>query len=71
MQHNQTFRDVAVNGETIKLLNHPMRYDGKLPEACAFALRPGADTRDVLQQAGFRDAEIHELLASQVAFAAD
>jgi crotonobetainyl-CoA:carnitine CoA-transferase CaiB-like acyl-CoA transferase len=71
VQHNQTFRDVAVNGETIKLLNHPVRYDGKTLDACAFALSPGADTREVLEQAGFRDSEIRELLKSNVAFAAD
>ena len=71
VQHNQTFRDVAVNGETVKLLNHPVRYDGKTPDACAFALNPGADTREVLAQAGFGDAEIRELLKSNVAFAAD
>jgi crotonobetainyl-CoA:carnitine CoA-transferase CaiB-like acyl-CoA transferase len=71
VQHNETFRDVAVNGETIKLLNHPLRYDGKTPDACAFALRPGADTRDVLAKAGFGEAEIRELLDSKVAFAAD
>ena len=71
VQHNQTFRDVAVNGETVKLLNHPLRYDGKAPDACAFALSPGADTREVLANAGIGEAEIRELLKSNVAFAAD
>ena len=71
VQHNQTFRDVAVNGKTIKLLNHPVRYDGKMPDACAFSLSPGADTRAVLEEGGFRDSEIRELLNSKVAFAAD
>ncbi len=71
VQHNQTFREVIVNGETARILNHPVRYDGKTPDACAFSLSPGADTRQVLQQAGFRDPEIHELLKSKIAFAAD
>jgi crotonobetainyl-CoA:carnitine CoA-transferase CaiB-like acyl-CoA transferase len=71
VQHNETFQDVTVNGETIKILNHPVRYDGKTTEACAFALRPGADTRDILEKAGFADAEIRDLLVSKVAFAAD
>jgi len=71
VQHNQTFREVTVNGETARILNHPVRYDGKTPDACTFSLSPGADTRQVLQQAGFRDSEIRELLKSKVAFAAD
>jgi crotonobetainyl-CoA:carnitine CoA-transferase CaiB-like acyl-CoA transferase len=71
VQHNGTFQDVAVNGETFKLLNHPLRYDGTTPDACSFALRAGADTREVLANAGFADAEIRELLDSNVAFAAD
>ena len=71
LQHNGTFRDVAVNGETIKLLSHPMRYDGKTPDACGFALSPGADTRDVLEKAGFGAAEIRALLDAKVAFAAE
>jgi crotonobetainyl-CoA:carnitine CoA-transferase CaiB-like acyl-CoA transferase len=58
LQHNGTFRDVAGNGETIKFLSHPMRYEGKTPDACAFALHPGAGSRDVLQQAGFGETKI-------------
>jgi crotonobetainyl-CoA:carnitine CoA-transferase CaiB-like acyl-CoA transferase len=71
LQHNGTFQDVTVNGETIKLLSHPMRYDGKTPDACSFALSPGADTRDVLEKAGFGAAEIRALLDAEVAFAAE
>jgi len=71
LQHNGTFQDVTVNGETIKLLSHPMRYDGRTPDACSFALSPGADTRDVLEKAGFGAAEIRALLDAEVAFAAE
>jgi hypothetical protein len=48
-----------------------LRYDGETPYAAGFALRPGADTRDVLASAGFAEAEISDLLAAKVAFAAD
>lgn len=71
LQHNGTFQDVTVNGETIKLLSHPMRYDGETPGVGTFALRPGADTREVLEQAGFGAAEIRALLDAKVAFAPD
>jgi crotonobetainyl-CoA:carnitine CoA-transferase CaiB-like acyl-CoA transferase len=68
LQHNETFRDVAVNGETIKLLNHPLRYDGRVPDCRGFALQPGADTRTILADAGFSAGEIGELLADKIAF---
>lgn len=71
VKHNDTFIDVAINGETVKLLNHPNRYDGRGAEKFEFALKPGAHTREVLGRAGFSDAEIAELIRSQVAFAAD
>jgi crotonobetainyl-CoA:carnitine CoA-transferase CaiB-like acyl-CoA transferase len=71
LQHNRTFHDVPVNGQTIKVLNHPNRYDGKGAEHFEYALEPGANTRDVLGNAGFSDAEIRELLKSKTAFARD
>jgi crotonobetainyl-CoA:carnitine CoA-transferase CaiB-like acyl-CoA transferase len=71
VQHNQTFVDVPVNGETVKLLNHPNRYDGKGPTKFEFALRPGAHTREVLGNAGFSEDEVRDLLGSGAVFAAD
>lgn len=71
VQHNGTFVDVPVNGESVKLLDHPNRYDGRGAEKFEFALRPGAHTREVLGNAGFSDSELGELLASQVVFSAD
>lgn len=71
VKHNETFVDVPVNGETVKVLNHPNRYDGRGAEKFEFALQPGANTREVLGNAGFSDAELKELLRSKVAFASD
>jgi crotonobetainyl-CoA:carnitine CoA-transferase CaiB-like acyl-CoA transferase len=71
LQHNRTFHDVPVNGQMIKVLNHPNRYDGKGAEHFEYALEPGANTRDVLGNAGFSDAEIRELLKSETVFARD
>jgi crotonobetainyl-CoA:carnitine CoA-transferase CaiB-like acyl-CoA transferase len=70
LQHNQTFFDAAVNGETVKLLNHPLRYNGNPAPKARFALEPGADTRMVLASSGFGDAEIKALLRDSVVFAA-
>ncbi len=69
VQHNQVFQDVEVNGETIRLVNHPNRYDGAAPAVPTFALETGADTRDVLAEAGFAEAEIEELLKDKVVHA--
>lgn len=67
-RHNETFRDVSVNGETARLLNHPLRYDGAVPGHRFFSLTRGADTRPVLEESGFSSAEINELLRHRVAF---
>lgn len=71
VRHNEVFVDVPVNGETVKLLNHPNRYDGRAAEKFEFALQPGANSREVLGNAGFSDAEIRDLLKSEVVFAPD
>jgi crotonobetainyl-CoA:carnitine CoA-transferase CaiB-like acyl-CoA transferase len=71
VQHNETFVDVPVSEETVKVLNHPVRYDGRAAERFEFALKPGAHTREVLEEAGFSDTELHELLRSEVIFAAN
>ncbi|GAC1327344.1 MAG: CoA transferase [Beijerinckiaceae bacterium] len=69
--HNGTFHDVSVNGDTMKVLNHPNRYDGKGAERFDYALRPGADTREILESSGFSGAEIGELIQSKVVHTAD
>lgn len=69
VRHNEVFRDYDVNGETIRLLNHPNRYDGKAPQRCDFALEQGADTREILGEAGYGDAEVAELVKSGVVHA--
>lgn len=64
--HNQTFREVDVNGETVTLVNHPNRYDGKVPEFKGFALAPGAHSRELLAENGFDDSEIATLVQKGV-----
>jgi crotonobetainyl-CoA:carnitine CoA-transferase CaiB-like acyl-CoA transferase len=70
LKHNNTFSDADINGETVKLVNHPVRYDGAPPPVASFALTPGAHTRDVLAGAGFSDSEINGLLRDDVVYAA-
>lgn len=69
VQHNQVFGEVAVNGEPVRVLNHPLRYDGKVPGEPRYALTQGADTREVLGATGFDDAEIARLMDEGVVHA--
>jgi crotonobetainyl-CoA:carnitine CoA-transferase CaiB-like acyl-CoA transferase len=62
---------VDVNGETITLLNHPLSYDGHVPDFRGFALKPGADTRAVLEESGLSSAEINKLLVDKVIFSSE
>lgn len=68
LAHNGAFFDASVNGETVKLVSHPLRYDGKVPEFSGFALDAGAHTRSILEEAGYSGVEVAELFRNKVAF---
>jgi crotonobetainyl-CoA:carnitine CoA-transferase CaiB-like acyl-CoA transferase len=71
VRHNGTLREETVNGEAATLVGHPLRYNGKSPEHCYFALTAGADTRAVLAEAGFSEAEIGAFIGEKLVFAAE
>ena len=64
IRHNQVFREIQVGSGTATLVNHPLRYDGQVPELRRLALRIGEDTREVLAELGYAGEEIDRLLAS-------
>lgn len=66
VQHNEVFREVNVNGETARVVNHPLRYDGKVPGEPRYALQHGADTREILAETGFDEGEIERLIDESV-----
>jgi crotonobetainyl-CoA:carnitine CoA-transferase CaiB-like acyl-CoA transferase len=68
-RHNGVFQSVPINGETATLVAHPVRYDGQVPTVRHLALEAGADTRPVLEQAGFCDSEIADLFRNKIVFA--
>jgi crotonobetainyl-CoA:carnitine CoA-transferase CaiB-like acyl-CoA transferase len=69
VRHNEVFREVDVNGTSVRVVAHPNRYDGRVPELGEFALEVGAHTREVLAEVGYGDGQIRELLADGVVHA--
>lgn len=66
LQHNDTFREVDINGVPARVTTHPVRYDGHKPNRMDYALQPGAHTREILGQIGLSDTEIRDLLRNDV-----
>ncbi len=60
--HAGIFRKVEVRGRTIHLVNHPNRYDGKVPELRLLALEIGEHSREILAELGYAAAEIETLI---------
>jgi len=65
------FRRVPVRDMEATLVNHPVRYDGATPPLRHLAIDPGEDTREVLREAGYGQAEIDQLVAAGAVIAAD
>ncbi len=59
-------------GAPVTLVNHPVLYDGEAAEVRLAPQRLGAQSREVLSEIGFGDAEIAALVRDQIiACAAD
>ena len=69
--HNGVFREIPVKGRTATVINHPLRYDGKVPEFKGVPLEAGQHSRDVLAELGYAAAAIDALVDAKVVFAPD
>jgi crotonobetainyl-CoA:carnitine CoA-transferase CaiB-like acyl-CoA transferase len=70
VRHNeivQTFEHPEAG--TIRLLAHPVRYDGAAPAVRQLPPRLGEHTREVLAEAGYSGDEIERLIVDGAAFA--
>jgi crotonobetainyl-CoA:carnitine CoA-transferase CaiB-like acyl-CoA transferase len=56
------FAEVDINGEKAILVNHPVRYDGETPPIRRLPLEVGEDTKQILEELGYRQAAINTLL---------
>lgn len=62
--HMGAFKTVdGAYGEPVTMVMHPARYDGKSPEVRLVPQRLGAQTRDILSEAGYGHDEIETLVA--------
>jgi crotonobetainyl-CoA:carnitine CoA-transferase CaiB-like acyl-CoA transferase len=64
--HNRVFETIRVSGQDAVVINHPNRYDGRVPPVRRVAERVGQDTREVLAGYGFADSEIGALRAAGI-----
>lgn len=64
--NNDCFQEFTVNGETATVLSHPVRYDGHAPAMRRMPVELGADTREVLAEAGWSTGDIEALVRDGV-----
>ncbi|MEP7084940.1 MAG: CaiB/BaiF CoA-transferase family protein, partial [Betaproteobacteria bacterium] len=60
------FREEDILGRKITLVNHPLRYDDKVPELRVKGLIVGEHTREILSEHGYTTAQIDDLIARKV-----
>jgi len=60
--HIGAFCEIEVDGQPVRLVSHPLRYDGAAPSCRMMPLEPGCDSRAILAESGFADEEIDRLV---------
>ena len=62
----EIFRKTEVAGRPVTLVNHPIRYDGQVPELRIKGCEIGEHTRDILAEHGYTATQIDDLFARRV-----
>lgn len=60
------FREVDIYGRPVTLVNHPIRYDDRVPPLRVKGLAVGEHTRAILEELGYGGAAIDELFQKRV-----
>jgi crotonobetainyl-CoA:carnitine CoA-transferase CaiB-like acyl-CoA transferase len=68
VRHNRHIIDVpsAAGDAALKLLSHPIRYNGAAPEVRLAPQPLGAQSREILAELGYSPSEIDDCIASEV-----
>jgi crotonobetainyl-CoA:carnitine CoA-transferase CaiB-like acyl-CoA transferase len=62
LQHIGAFTEFPVGDKRVKLVSHPLRYDGACPETRFIPLQPGCDSRAILAECGLDNKAIDTLV---------
>ena len=65
-KHLGAFTSYALGEHEVRLVSHPLRYDGAATEIHTMPLLPGCDTRAILTEVGFPNDEIDRLAGEGV-----
>ncbi|NPC55972.1 CaiB/BaiF CoA transferase family protein [Caenimonas soli] len=72
LAHLNTFvSGTGVEGTPVTLLGHPLRYDGKAPPVVLMPQRLGSQTRDILEELGYSEAEVDGFVGAGAVHSAD
>lgn len=67
VRHNQNFSTVpGATGTPITIVNHPIRYDGQVPEVRLPPQPLGAQSADILRDLGYDSAQLTALMAAGI-----
>ncbi len=66
LAHIGAFTEYPIDGASVRLVSHPLRYDGTCPEVRIMPLHPGCDSRSILSECGLDDDAIERLVATGV-----
>ncbi len=69
IQANEAFSEIALDNAKARVVNHPLRYDGAVPKPRRAPPRLGADTRAILEQAGYARDEIEDMIEEAIVVA--
>lgn len=62
----EVFRPTQINNGTVMLVNHPNRYDDKVPEVRIAGMKVGEHTREILAEHGYSTAQIDDLITRKI-----